>query len=154
MRRILSPALPRTRSQVEVALQWCSDSFSDTLVGFANSIRTIDGGSHIDGLKAALTRTVNSLARKLKLLKEGDPNLAGDHVREGLGGVVSVKLPAPEFEGQTKTRLGNPEVNRRPACMWSWVSCRPLCHLLHRACIWLIFLLFASYSNDQTSAHA
>ncbi|PRW39388.1 DNA gyrase subunit B isoform A [Chlorella sorokiniana] len=97
---------------VEVALQWCSDAFSDTIIGFVNSIKTVDGGTHIDGAKAALTRTVNSLARKLKVLKEGDANLAGDYIREGLGAVVSVKVPNPEFEGQTKTRLGNPEVRK------------------------------------------
>lgn len=97
---------------VEVALQWCSDAFSDTIIGFVNSIKTIDGGTHIDGTKAALTRTVNSLARKTKAIKEGEPNLAGEYIREGLGAVVSVKVPNPEFEGQTKTRLGNPEVRR------------------------------------------
>ncbi|KAL4440444.1 hypothetical protein ABPG75_003445 [Micractinium tetrahymenae] len=97
---------------VEVALQWCSDAFSDTIIGFVNSIKTIDGGTHIDGTKAALTRTVNSLARKSKAIKEGEPNLAGEYIREGLGAVVSVKVPNPEFEGQTKTRLGNPEVRR------------------------------------------
>ena len=97
---------------VEVALQWCADSFSDTLVGFVNSVKTVDGGTHMDGLKAALTRTINSLARSSKTLKEGDPSLPGDHVREGLGGVVAVRVPDPEFEGQTKTRLGNPEVRK------------------------------------------
>jgi DNA gyrase subunit B len=98
--------------QVDVALQWCSDAFSDTLIGFVNSIKTIDGGTHMDGFKSALTRTVNSLGRKTKSLKDNDPNLSGDHIREGLGAVVSVKVPAPEFEGQTKTRLGNPEVRK------------------------------------------
>lgn len=97
---------------VEVALQWCSDAFSDTLVGFVNSVKTIDGGTHLDGFKSALTRTVNSLGRKTKALKENDPNLSGDHIREGLGAVISVKVPSPEFEGQTKTRLGNPEVRK------------------------------------------
>ena len=97
---------------VEVALQWCADAFSDTLVGFVNSVKTVDGGTHMDGLKAALTRTVNSLARSSKALKDGDPSLPGDHVREGLGGVVAVRVPDPEFEGQTKTRLGNPEVRK------------------------------------------
>lgn len=98
--------------QVEVALQWCSDVFSDTLVGFVNSIKTVDGGTHLDGFKAALTRTVNTLGRKTKALKESDPNLSGDHIREGLGAIISVKVPSPEFEGQTKTRLGNPEVRK------------------------------------------
>ncbi|KIZ02399.1 DNA gyrase subunit B [Monoraphidium neglectum] len=98
--------------EVGAALQWCADSFSDVTVGFANSIKTVDGGSHMDGLRAALTRLVNVLAKKNKLLKEGDPSLSGDHVREGLGAVISVKVSSPEFEGQTKTRLGNPEVRR------------------------------------------
>lgn len=98
--------------QVDVAMQWCSDAFSDTLIGFVNSIKTIDGGTHMDGFKSALTRTVNNLGRKTKTLKENDPNLSGDHIREGLGAVVSVKVSAPEFEGQTKTRLGNPEVRK------------------------------------------
>lgn len=103
---------PTTGVTVDVAMQWCSDSFSDTIIGFVNSIKTIDGGTHIDGFKSALTRTVNGLGRKLKTLKEGDPNLSGDYIREGLGAVISVKVPNPEFEGQTKTRLGNPEVRR------------------------------------------
>ena len=77
--------------EVQVALQWCSDAFSDSLLGFVNSVKTIDGGTHMDGFKAALTRTVNSLGRKNKTLKEGDANLSGDHVREGLSAIVSVK---------------------------------------------------------------
>ena len=80
--------------KVEVALQWCSDAFSDTMLGFVNSIKTVDGGTHMDGFKAALTRTVNSLGRKSKTLKEGDANLSGDHIREGLGAIVSVKVDA------------------------------------------------------------
>eukprot|EP00208_Stichococcus_sp_RCC1054_P002844 CAMPEP_0206138648 /NCGR_PEP_ID=MMETSP1473-20131121/3463_1 /ASSEMBLY_ACC=CAM_ASM_001109 /TAXON_ID=1461547 /ORGANISM="Stichococcus sp, Strain RCC1054" /LENGTH=763 /DNA_ID=CAMNT_0053532137 /DNA_START=195 /DNA_END=2486 /DNA_ORIENTATION=+ len=97
---------------VELALQWTSDSFSDSMVGFVNSIKTVDGGTHMEGFKSSLTRTVNALARKLKILKEEQPNLSGDHIREGLGLVISVKVPEPEFEGQTKTRLGNPEVRK------------------------------------------
>ncbi|ONK63621.1 uncharacterized protein A4U43_C07F17170 [Asparagus officinalis] len=97
---------------VDVALQWCSDSYSDTMLGYANSIRTVDGGTHIDGMKASLTRTINNMARKSKLIKEKDISLSGEHVREGLTCIVSVKVPNPEFEGQTKTRLGNPEVRR------------------------------------------
>lgn len=96
--------------QVEVALQWCIDSYSDTLLGFANNIRTIDGGTHLEGLKTVLTRTLNSVARKRNKLKENEKNLAGENVREGLTGVISVKVPDPEFEGQTKTKLGNTEV--------------------------------------------
>ncbi|KAM5578082.1 DNA gyrase subunit B, chloroplastic/mitochondrial [Rosa sericea] len=97
---------------INVALQWCSDAYSDTVLGYANSIRTADGGTHIDGLKASLTRTLNNLGKKSKLIKDKDITLSGEHVREGLTCVVSVKVPNPEFEGQTKTRLGNPEVRR------------------------------------------
>ncbi|PIN21500.1 DNA topoisomerase type II [Handroanthus impetiginosus] len=97
---------------IDVALQWCSDAYSDTLLGYANSIRTIDGGTHIDGVKASLTRTLNKLGKKSKVIKEKDISLSGEHVREGLTCVISVKVPNPEFEGQTKTRLGNPEVRK------------------------------------------
>jgi DNA gyrase subunit B len=96
--------------QVEVALQWCADAYTDNLLGFANNIRTIDGGTHLEGLKAVLTRTMNAIARKRNKLKEADSNLAGENIREGLTGVISVKVPDPEFEGQTKTKLGNTEV--------------------------------------------
>ncbi|XP_059595211.1 DNA gyrase subunit B, chloroplastic/mitochondrial isoform X3 [Vitis vinifera] len=97
---------------IDVALQWCSDAYSDTMLGYANSIRTIDGGTHIDGMKASLTRTLNNLGKKSKIIKEKDITLSGEHVREGLTCVISVKVPNPEFEGQTKTRLGNPEVRK------------------------------------------
>lgn len=97
---------------VDVAFQWCSDAYSDTMLGYANSIRTVDGGTHIDGLKASLTRTLNNLGKKSKVIKDKDINLSGEHVREGLTCVISVKVPNPEFEGQTKTRLGNPEVRK------------------------------------------
>lgn len=100
----------RNNIQVEVALQWCVDAYTDNLLGFANNIRTIDGGTHLEGLKAVLTRTMNAIARKRNKLKENEPNLAGENVREGLTGVISVKVPDPEFEGQTKTKLGNTEV--------------------------------------------
>lgn len=96
--------------QIEVALQWCIDAYSDNLFGFANNIRTIDGGTHLEGLKTVLTRTINSVARKRNKIKENESNLGGENVREGLTGVISVKVPDPEFEGQTKTKLGNPEV--------------------------------------------
>jgi DNA gyrase subunit B len=95
---------------IEVALQWCVDAYSDTLLGFANNIRTIDGGTHLEGLKTVLTRTINNIARKRNKIKENEPNLGGENVREGLTGVISVKVPEPEFEGQTKTKLGNTEV--------------------------------------------
>ncbi len=96
--------------QVEVALQWCIDAYSDNLLGFANNIRTIDGGTHLEGLKTVLTRTMNNVARKRNKIKDNEPNLGGENVREGLTGVISVKVPEPEFEGQTKTKLGNTEV--------------------------------------------
>jgi DNA gyrase subunit B len=95
---------------VEVALQWCIDAYSDNLLGFANNIRTIDGGTHLEGLKTVLTRTMNNFARKRNKIKENESNLGGENVREGLTGVISVKVPDPEFEGQTKTKLGNTEV--------------------------------------------
>ncbi len=96
-------------ANVEAALQY-NDGFSEAMYSFANCINTIDGGSHLTGFRAALTRVLNDYARKAKLLKDGDPNLSGEDTREGLVAVVSVKLGEPQFEGQTKTRLGNPEV--------------------------------------------
>ncbi len=96
--------------QVEAALQWCVDAYSDSILGFANNIRTIDGGTHIEGLKTVLTRTLNTFAKKRGKRKEADANLAGENIREGLTAVLSVKVPEPEFEGQTKTKLGNTEV--------------------------------------------
>ena len=96
--------------QVEAALQWCVDAYSDSILGFANNIRTVDGGTHIEGLKIVLTRTLNTFARKRGKRKEADSNLAGENIREGLTAVLSVKVPDPEFEGQTKTKLGNTEV--------------------------------------------
>jgi DNA gyrase subunit B len=95
---------------VEVALRWNSDSYTDSLIGFANNIRTVDGGTHLEGVRTALTRTINQLARKVGKLKDGQPNLGGEYIREGLTAIVSVKVPDPEFEGQTKSRLGSPHV--------------------------------------------
>ena len=94
---------------VEVALQYNS-TFGESVYAFANCIKTIDGGSHLTGFRSALTRALNDYARKAKLLRDSDPNLSGEDVREGLSAVISVKLANPQFEGQTKTRLGNPEV--------------------------------------------
>ncbi|SBO44009.1 DNA topoisomerase (ATP-hydrolyzing) subunit B [Cyanobium sp. NIES-981] len=96
--------------QVEAALQWCVDAYSDSILGFANNIRTVDGGTHIEGLKTVLTRTLNTFAKKRGKRKDSDANLAGENIREGLTAVLSVKVPEPEFEGQTKTKLGNTEV--------------------------------------------
>jgi DNA gyrase subunit B len=96
-------------TSIECALQYNS-GFNEATFSFANCINTIDGGSHMTGFRAALTRVLNDYARKQKFLKDDEGNLTGEDVREGLVAVVSVKLPEPQFEGQTKTRLGNPEV--------------------------------------------
>lgn len=95
--------------QVEVALQY-NDSYSDNLFSYANNIHTHEGGTHESGFKAALTRVINDYARKNNILKGNDANLSGDDIREGLTGVISVKVPEPQFEGQTKTKLGNSEI--------------------------------------------
>jgi DNA gyrase subunit B len=95
--------------QVEVAMQWNS-TYQESIFTFANNINTHEGGAHLSGFRAALTRTLNAYAREKGLLKEKDENLTGDDVREGLTAVVSVKLREPQFEGQTKTKLGNPPV--------------------------------------------
>jgi DNA gyrase subunit B len=95
--------------QVEVAMQW-NTSYVESVFSFANNINTHEGGSHLSGFKAALTRTLNDYARKNGLLKEKEENLEGEDVREGLAAVLSVKLREPQFEGQTKTKLGNPWV--------------------------------------------
>ena len=96
-------------AMVEVALQY-NATFGEVVHSFANAINTIDGGSHVTGFRTALTRVLNDYARKAKILKDNDPNLTGEDVREGLAAVISVKLAEPQFEGQTKTRLGNPEI--------------------------------------------
>jgi DNA gyrase subunit B len=95
--------------QVEVAMQW-NASYQESIFSFANNINTHEGGSHLSGFRAALTRTLNAYARSKGLLKEKDDNLAGEDVREGLTAVISVKLHDPQFEGQTKTKLGNPPI--------------------------------------------
>ena len=99
----------RDGTMIEVALQY-NGGFNETVYSFANCIHTIDGGSHMTGFRSALTRALNEYARRARLLKDDDPNLSGEDTREGLAAVVSVKLGEPQFEGQTKTRLGNPEV--------------------------------------------
>ncbi|HEV8535728.1 MAG TPA: DNA gyrase subunit B [Candidatus Limnocylindria bacterium] len=98
----------------EVALQY-NDSFAEKVYTFANNINTIDGGAHLTGFRTALTRTINAYARKSGALKDSDPNLTSDDVREGLTAVISVKIREPQFEGQTKTRLGNAEVSGQVA---------------------------------------
>ncbi len=95
---------------VEVALQWSSSYSTAGVMAFANNINTHEGGTHLDGFKNALTRTINEYARAHGILKEKDNNLSGDDTREGLAAVISVKLHDPQFEGQTKTKLGNTEI--------------------------------------------
>lgn len=94
---------------IEIAMQY-NDGFSENVYSFANNINTIEGGTHLSGFRAALTRTINDYARRSGLIKENEENLSGDDVREGLTAVISVKVPNPQFEGQTKTKLGNSEV--------------------------------------------
>ncbi|MDQ7092448.1 DNA topoisomerase (ATP-hydrolyzing) subunit B [Desulfosporosinus sp. PR] len=95
--------------QVEVSIQY-NDSYSENLYSYVNNINTQEGGTHEAGFKAALTRVINDYARKNNLLKASDSNLSGDDIREGLTAVISVKVPDPQFEGQTKTKLGNSEI--------------------------------------------
>ena len=96
-------------SSIEVALQY-NDSYAENVFSFANNINTVDGGTHLTGFRAALTRSLNDYARRAGILKDADANLSGDDVREGLTAVVSVKLVDPQFEGQTKAKLGNAEI--------------------------------------------
>jgi DNA gyrase subunit B len=95
--------------EVEVALQW-NNGFQDSVFTFANNINTHEGGAHLSGFRSALSRTINAYARQKGLLKEKEESLTGDDIREGLAAVISVKLSEPQFEGQTKTKLGNTEV--------------------------------------------
>lgn len=95
--------------EVEVAIQW-STSFTSNIMAFANNINTTEGGTHLDGFKHAITKTINDYARGKGLLKEKDPNLSGEDAREGMAAIISVKLRNPQFEGQTKTKLGNTEM--------------------------------------------
>ena len=95
-------------TKVEIAMQY-TESFNETIVSFTNNIKTVDGGTHVVGFKSALTRALNDYARNKNILKEKDDNLSGDDVREGITAVVSVKLNNPQFEGQTKGKLGNSE---------------------------------------------
>ena len=95
--------------QVEIAMQY-NDGYNENVFSFANDINTVEGGTHLSGFRTALTRSLNDYARKNNLLKENENNLSGDDVREGLVAIISVKLPNPQFEGQTKEKLGNSEV--------------------------------------------
>src|SRR6202012_4720871 len=96
----------RDNLDMEIALQY-NDSYSETVFCFANNINTVDGGTHLSGFKTALTRTVNYIGQQMGLFKDGKENLTGDDVREGLVAVISVKLPQPQFEGQTKGKLNS-----------------------------------------------
>ena len=93
---------------VEVALQY-NDSYTSNIYSFANNINTYEGGTHEAGFKTGLTRVINDYARKNGVFKDGDSNLSGEDVREGLTAIISIKHPNPQFEGQTKTKLGNSE---------------------------------------------
>src|SRR5256884_8591069 len=95
--------------EVECALQY-NESYLEHMLTYVNTIPTTEGGTHLAGFRTALTRAVNDHARRSGLLKNGDPTLSGDDVREGLTAVLGIKLPEPQFEGQTKTKLGNTEV--------------------------------------------
>lgn len=99
----------KDKTEIEVAIQY-NDSYMERLYGFVNLINTIEGGTHVAGFRTAMTRAINDEARKLKILKEKDTNLSGDDLKEGLTAVISVKVMEPQFEGQTKTKLGNGDV--------------------------------------------
>ena len=106
------PIYIATRSDdtfVEVAIQY-NDSYAENVYSYANNIATIEGGTHLTAFKSALTKVINDYARKYGMLKASDKNLQGEDVREGIGAIISVKLPEPQFEGQTKTKLGNAEI--------------------------------------------
>lgn len=105
-------------TEVELALQY-NDGFTENIYSFANNIRTSEGGTHETGFKTALTRVINSYARKNNLLKENEPNLSGEDIREGITAIISVKLREPQFEGQTKTKLGNSEMEQQVASVVS-----------------------------------
>ncbi|MHB1356059.1 MAG: DNA topoisomerase (ATP-hydrolyzing) subunit B [Anaerolineae bacterium] len=101
-------------THIEVALQY-TDSYSESVFAFANNINTVDGGTHLTGFRSALTRSLNDYARRSALLKKEEENFTGEDVREGLTAIVSVKLPEPQFESQTKSKLGNAEVTGQVA---------------------------------------
>ena len=105
-----SATAPDNNSTCEIAMQY-TDSFNELILSFANNIHTVDGGTHEDGFKRALTRVMNDYARKYNILKEADKNLSGEDVREGLTCVISVKMKEAQFEGQTKGKLGNTEIS-------------------------------------------
>jgi DNA gyrase subunit B len=98
-----------SKIEIEIAMQW-TGSYDESIHAFANNINTVDGGTHLTGFKSTLTKFLNDYGRDKKILRKDDPNLRGEDIREGLVAIISVKLSNPEFEGQTKTKLGNPEV--------------------------------------------
>ncbi len=112
-RKVLHPVVYAEKTidniTIEVAVQY-TDAYTESVYSFANTINTVDGGTHLTGLRSAITRTINDYARKAGLLKDSDPNFTGDDTREGLTAIVSVKHPDPQFESQTKVKLMNPEV--------------------------------------------
>ena len=112
-REVLHPVVHAEKEvdgiSIDAAIQY-TDSYSESVYAFANTINTVDGGTHLTGLRAALTRTINDYARRAGLLKDADPNFSGDDTREGLTGIISIKHPDPQFESQTKVKLMNPEV--------------------------------------------
>ncbi|MFN9978367.1 MAG: hypothetical protein ACK53Y_00560, partial [bacterium] len=96
---------------LSVALRWSADQYTESILSFVNNIRTKDGGTHVEGLKSCITRTINTLTKKSgSSSDDGSSSIPGEYIREGLTAILSVQVPEPEFEGQTKTRLGNPHV--------------------------------------------
>src|SRR5205085_8825407 len=106
-KKVISFEAESDESAIEVAMQW-NTSYQESVFSFANNINTHEGGSHLSGFRSALTGALNKYARDKGFLKEKDENLVGEDVREGLTAVISAKLTDPQFEGQTKTKLGNP----------------------------------------------
>jgi DNA gyrase subunit B len=109
LHRVCAVSRSRDNTEVEFALQY-NEGYLENIFSYANNIHTVEGGAHVSGFKTALTRAINAYARKAGLLKEKDANFSGDDVREGLTAIISVKLLHPQFEGQTKTKLGNSEI--------------------------------------------
>ena len=105
----LREARPRPVDVVDAAVQY-NDGYTENVLTYCNNVNTIEGGTHLSGFRSALTRTINNYARTCGLLKEGEATPTGDDMREGLTAIVSVRVPDPQFEGQTKTKLGNSEV--------------------------------------------
>ncbi len=116
-------------TSIEVALQY-TDGYAESVFSFANNVNTVDGGTHLTGFRSALTRSLNDYARRNNLLKEKDDNFSGEDVREGLTGIVSVKIPEPQFESQTKAKLGNAEITGQVAsvlgeALGTWLEQNP-----------------------------